>query len=67
MNSFVVVEKQVNIDTRNADSPGQYINKKDQLCIDPKDNDIQQVVLHPEVLHTACIKYTSMFLEICRF
>ena len=72
VNSFVVVEKQVNVDTSNAHTPGQSIYKKKQLCTDPKDNDNQQVVLHPasrkqEVLHTASIKYTSMFLEIGRF
>ena len=31
VNSFVVVGKQVNIDTSNAHSPGQCINTKKQL------------------------------------
>ena len=70
VNSFGVVERQVNIDTSNAHNPGQSISKKKQFCIDPKDT--WQAVLHPasrkqEVLHTASIKYTSMFLEISRF
>ena len=72
VNSFVVVEKQVNINTSNVHSPGHSIKKKKQLCIDPMNNDDQQVVLHPasrkqEVPHTASIKYTSTFLEIGRF
>ena len=67
----MVVEKQVNINTSNAHSPG-HSTKKSQLCIDAIDNDDQQVVLHlasrkQEVLHTASMKYTSMFLEIGRF
>ena len=38
VNSSVVVEKQVNIDSSNAHSPGQSIKKKKmQLCIDTKD------------------------------
>ena len=37
VNSFVVVEKQVNIDSSSDHSPGHYIKKKIQLCIDPKD------------------------------
>ena len=38
VNSFVVVEKQVNIDSSNAHSPGQSIKKKKmQLCADTKD------------------------------
>ena len=36
VNSFVVVEKQVNVDPSNAHSPGHSI-KKIRLCIDPKD------------------------------
>ena len=72
VNSFVVVEKQVNINTSNAHSPGHSIKKKKQICIDPIDNDDQQVVLHSasrkqNVPHTASIKYTSLFLEIGRF
>ena len=71
VSSFVAVERQVNVNTSNAHSPGHSI-KKNQLCIDAMDNDDQQVVLHPasrkqEVLHTASMKYTSMFLEIGRF
>ena len=37
VSSFVVVEKQVNIDSSNAHSSGHSIKKKIQLCIDPKD------------------------------
>ena len=37
VNSFVVVEKQVNVDPSNAHSPGHSIKKKIRLCIDPKD------------------------------
>ena len=37
INSFVVVEKQVNVNTSNAHSPGHSIKKKIRLCIDPKD------------------------------
>ena len=37
VNSFVVVEKQVNIDSSNANNPGQSIKKKMQLCTDTKD------------------------------
>ena len=38
VNSFVVVAKQVNIDSSNAHSPGKSIKKKKmQLCIDTKD------------------------------
>ena len=37
VNSFVVVEKQLNIDSSNAQSPRQSIKKKMQLCIDTKD------------------------------
>ena len=36
VNSFVVMEKQVNVNTSNAHSPGHSI-KKIQLCRDPKD------------------------------
>ena len=58
VNSFMVVEKQVN--TSNAHRPGHSI-KKNQLCIDAMDNNDQQVVLHPasrkqELLHTASMK-----------
>ena len=71
VNSFVVVEKQVNVNTSNAHSPEHSI-KKNQLCIDAMDNDDHQAVLHPasrkqEVIQTASMKYTSMFLEIGRF
>ena len=37
VNSFVVVEKQVNVNTSNAHSPGHSIEKKIRLCIDSKD------------------------------
>ena len=36
VNSFGVVEKQVNVNMSNAHNPGHSIKKKIQLCIDPK-------------------------------
>ena len=37
VNSHVIVEKEVEIDTANAHSPNHTIKKKIQLCLDPKD------------------------------
>ena len=37
VNSYVIVEKEVEIDTANAHSPNHTIKKKIQLCLDPKD------------------------------
>ena len=37
VNSYVIVEKEVEIDTSNAHSPSHTVKKKIQLCLDPKD------------------------------
>ena len=37
VNSYVVVEKEVEIDTANTHSPHHTVKKKIRLCIDPKD------------------------------
>ena len=37
VNSYVIVEKEVEIDTANAHSPSHTIKKKIWLCLDPKD------------------------------
>ena len=37
VNSYVIVEKEVEIDTANAHSPSHTIKKKIRLCLDPKD------------------------------
>ena len=37
VNSYVIVEKEVEIDTGNAHSPSHTIKKKIRLCLDPKD------------------------------
>ena len=37
VNSYVIVEKDVQIDSSNAHSPGHSIKKKLRICLDPKD------------------------------
>ena len=37
MNSFVIVEKKVPIDSSNSHSPGHTEKKKLQICLDPRD------------------------------
>ena len=37
VNSFVIVEKKVPIDSSNSHSPGHKIKKKLRICLDPKD------------------------------
>ena len=37
VNSFVVMEKKVPVDSSNAHSPGHSVQKKLQICLDPKD------------------------------
>ena len=37
VNSYVIVEKEVELDTANAHSPSHTIKKKIRLCLDPKD------------------------------
>ena len=36
VNSFVIVEKKLPIDSSNSHSPGHSMNKKLQICLDPK-------------------------------
>ena len=40
VNSYVIVEKEVEISTANAHSPSHTIKKKIRLCLDPKDLNI---------------------------
>ena len=37
VNSYVIVEKEVQIDSSNAHTPGHTIKKKLRICLDPKD------------------------------
>ena len=37
VNSFVIVEKKVPIDSSNSHSPGHTVKKKLQICLDPRD------------------------------
>ena len=37
VNSFVIMEKKLPIDSRNSHSPGHSMNKKLQICLDPRD------------------------------
>ena len=37
VNSFVIVEKKLPIDSSNSHSPGHSMNKKLQICLDPRD------------------------------
>ena len=37
VNSFVVMEKKVPVDSSNAHSPGHSVQKKLQICLDPRD------------------------------
>ena len=41
VNSFVIVEKKLPIDSSNSHSPGHTVNKKLRICLDPRDlNDV---------------------------
>ena len=37
VNSFVIVEKKVPVDSSNAHSPGHSVQRKLQICLDPRD------------------------------
>ena len=37
VNSFVIVEKKVPLDSSNAHSPGHSVQKKLRICLDPRD------------------------------
>ena len=37
VNSFVIMEKKVPIDSSNSHSPGHSVTKKLQICLDPRD------------------------------
>ena len=37
VNSFVIMEKKLPIDSNNSHSPGHSMNKKLQICLDPRD------------------------------
>ena len=37
VNSFVIMEKKLPIDSSNSHSPGHSMNKKLQICLDPRD------------------------------
>ena len=37
VNSYVIIEKVVQIDSSNAHMPGHTIKKKLRICLDPKD------------------------------
>ena len=37
VNSFVIVEKKITIDSNNSHSPGHSMNKKLRICLDPRD------------------------------
>ena len=37
VNSFVIVEKKIPIDSNNSHSPGHSMNKKLRICLDPRD------------------------------
>ena len=37
VNSFVIMEKKIPIDSSNSHSPGHSMNKKLQICLDPRD------------------------------
>ena len=37
VNSFVIVEKKLPINSSNSHSPGHTMNKKHRICLDPRD------------------------------
>ena len=37
VNSFVIMEKKIPIDSTNSHSPGHSMNKKLRICLDPRD------------------------------
>ena len=37
VNSFVIVEKKIPINSNNSHSPGHSMNKKLRICLDPRD------------------------------
>ena len=37
VNSFVIMEKKIPIDSNNSHSPGHSMNKKLRICLDPRD------------------------------
>ena len=37
VNSFVIVEKKLQIDSSNSHSPGHSVNEKLRICLDPRD------------------------------
>ena len=55
VNSFVIVEKKVSIDSSNSHSPGHSIKKKLRICLDPRD-------LNEALEHEPC--YTRSIEEI---
>ena len=61
MNSYVIVKKEVEIDTANAHSPHHTIKKNIQLCIDPKNlyNSLEQEPYYSRSLDELITKFSG--------
>ena len=53
VNSFVIVEKEIPIDSNNSHSPGHSMNKKLRICLDPRD---LNEALEKEPYYMCCIE-----------
>ena len=60
VNSYVIVEKEVEIDTANAHSPSHTIKKKIRLCLDPKDlnNSLEQEPYYSRSINELIAKFS---------
>ena len=61
VNSYVIVEKEVEIDTANAHSPSHTIKKNIQLCLDPKDlnNSLEREPYYSRSTHELIAKFSG--------
>ena len=48
VNSFVIMEKKLSINSNNSHSPGHSMNKKLQICLDPRDLNEPERGYNPE-------------------
>ena len=64
VNNYVIVEKEVEIDTGNAHSPSHRIKKKIKLCLDPKDlnNSLEQEPYYTRSIDELIAKFSGALI-----
>ena len=64
VNSFVIMEKKIPINSNNSHSPGHSMNKKLRICLDPRD---LNEALEREPYYTCSIEIMERFHGMTRF